>query len=207
MSESPTPQHSDGSGRGKEPHSVADWELSPHRRPDVEFPTYQADKHRLASDPLVIEFDVPSSSRRAGPRFEPAFDLNDSNAGMGDAFIGIIVLAALGLLSLLLGGVRWLWQMAWSRSRRPKTTHLGTTTVTLTDEGLTVHSFDGTSHHVQWTLIDAVRAERTEDDVLQIVWRVAETGQRGTAEIGPGTDRGRLGHLLAKYAGSLYRSF
>jgi hypothetical protein len=158
---------------------------------------------------MTIEIDVPSTRQRSGPspEFAPAFSFNGDMAIGIDGWIGLLIVLVLGLLSLLLGGLRWLWLVA-TRPRRRRVVALGTTTVVLSDEGLTCRSYDGTSHHVQWTLIDAIRLTRSAAaDVLQIEWRLAETGEACTADIGPGADRGLLGTYLAKYAGPLYRNW
>lgn len=171
--------------------------------PEAEFAAYHPDSSNVPRDPLTIDLDVPGS-RPPGPVFEPAFGLNLDNAGMGDALIGLAVILVLGLLSLLLGGVRWVWQAAWYRSRNPKGKKVGRTSLTLTSEGLTCSSFDGQSSHVQWTHVDAVHLARTADDVLRVEWRLAVTGEVQYAVIGPGVERGNLGLELARYAGDAY---
>lgn len=185
------------------------WELAP-RRLEAEFPAYHADSQRMSSDPVTLELDVPTRpGRLTNHEFEPAFGLDVTNADMAlaDGWIGLLIIPVLGLLSLLLGGIRWLFRVIWHR-RKPRqgAVGLGITTVTLSDEGLTCKSYDGTAHHVQWTLIDSVWVSRTPEGSLQIAWRLKSTGGTHVAEIGPGVERGLLASRVAMYAGQLYRS-
>lgn len=188
------------------------WDLAP-RHPLQAFPIYKPNFKRSSLDPMTLELTVPPEGEgHENEEFRPAFEVDVNpcsfidviDVGFVDGWLGLLIFPVMILVSLFFGGIRWLFHLITRRRRLPPPLKPDTTSVVLTSEAMTCHTYKGITHRVQWTLIDSVWVCEGQEESLKIGWRLKATGEVHFADLGPRVERGFLASRVSMYAGPLY---
>lgn len=188
----------------KEKDSEPSWVVLPSVRDALGFPQYVAPSDRVRRDPETLVLDVPALPRKAGWR-----DLSFKGVLYGTG-VGLISAVGIGegAVVLICGGLGLIldicitgWHLARGMVRRSHAwkRHLGTTTLQLSDESISCHSYDGSIHRVAWSEIDRVTV-CLRDGSVHLCWRLVGSGEEACAEVGPGVDFYQVYNALMRRA-------
>lgn len=193
-------------GHSEDKSPASSWAVLPSVRDSLGFPMYLPPADRLVRDPEILLLDVPAPL----PTLRPGDVVSVTGVGYGvvasvawafsvpaDGRWVAPVIAGLGVMyDLLVMG----WRLARDAVRRARTRrrHLGTTTLTLHDEGLTCRSFMGTEAGAAWNEIEETRLYVVAADIdsVHLAWRLAGSHDDVDIEIGPGADLHRVNVAL-----------
>lgn len=180
----PTPEDQDLTGT---------WTVLPSVREALGFQAYRATDDHKRRDAETIALEVPLRPGRVRAK-----DCQSLGGFLVGSLLGLAAVFGLGTpLPLLMGmvggglidGLIVAWRMARGRhdQHRWEQNRLGTTRITMTDEGLVCRSYDGSMGDVAWADIVTIKVVVPYSGVPRLEWW-SVAGDVTAVPLGPGID-------------------